>query len=444
MKKLLLALCLLSSSMSLFAQTDYSDPRYAKYGAVEEREQNIMKLNYFTDAYATKDYDNALNFMHYIIEHCPEASLNVYIQGGDIYRMKMSRARSKVDRSLYLDSMLYLLDKRIEYFADHAKYGENYLRTQKALIFNENDPANRAKAFELFKEAIEKNGFDVDPEMCVVFFNTLTESFKLDDITPEEYLQDFDLVMYALEANGAASEEARTAMATVENLFATSGAATCENIEAIFRPQYEADPTNVTLVKKILSLFSRSKCSTDFQFALTLQYYEAEPTPELAAMLAGIYDEKGDLENAIKYYQIAIDTQSDMTQKYQLLLRVTNSSLNDKQYSKAADYARQMMALEPDNGYGYLFLAGAYAGGTANCSGFEQQAAYWLVVDAYVRARAKFEGDENQVKSINAMISSYSSRFPEVEDTFMRGLNPGDSYTVKCGWLTGTTTVRER
>ncbi|MFI3287368.1 MAG: hypothetical protein R3Y61_02730 [Rikenellaceae bacterium] len=443
MKKfLLLAVCVVASSLSLSAQ-DYSGPEFAKYGELEHREENIKKLNFFNDAYTTKAYDEALLLMHYIIENCPQASLNVYIKGGDVYRIKMARSRSKDDRMAYLDSMLYLLDKRIEFFGDHSKYGENYLRAQKAYIFNENNPADRAKAFSLFKEAIEVSGHEVDPELCVVFFNSLTESFKLDDITPEEYLQDFDLVMFALES-GDKTDEDLEAISIIENLFASSGAATCDNIESIFRPQYEKDPENGVLVKKILSLFNRSKCSTAFQFELTKKYYDIEPSPELASMLGGIYEERGDFDNAVKYFQIAIDSEGDATKKYQLLLRITNASINANKNSQAADFAKQMIALEPDNGYGYLFLATAYSGGLNNCSGFEAQAASWLVVDAYTRARAKFEGDQTQIDNINKMISSYASMYPKVEDTFMRGLKPGDPYTVRCGWLSGSTTVRER
>ncbi len=442
-KLLLLALCALSTSVGAMAQ-DFSGPQFAKYGDdVTKREENIKNLNFFSDAYATKAYDEALGLMHKLIQDCPKASLNVYIKGGDIYRIKMARARTKADRSLYLDSMLYLLDKRIEFFGDHAKYDANYLRAQKALIFNENDPINREKAFSLFRDAIDKGQHESDPEMCVVFFNSLTDSFKIDDITPEEYLQDYDMIMYALE-NGSVTEEDTEADSIISNLFAGSGAATCENIETIFKPKYEADPENGELVKKILSLFNRSKCSTDFQFELTKKYYALEPTPELAAMLASIYEERGESAEAVKYFQIAIDSQDDAAKKYNLLLQVTNSAINSKQYREAADFARQMMSLQPENGYGYLLLASAYGGGISGCGGFDRQAACWLVVDAYARARAKFEGDDAQVAKINKLIGSYSSMFPKVEDTFMRGLKPGDGYTVRCGWVSGSTTVRER
>ncbi len=443
MKKILmLAVALVASAASLQAQ-DFSDPAYAKYGDTpEQREQNIKLLNYFNDAYMTKAYDEALDYMHDIIAGAPKASLNVYIKGGDIYRVKMARSRSKDDRNLYLDSMLYLLDKRIEFFGDHAKYGENYLHTQKALIFHENNKTDRERAVNLFKKAIEVGKANIDPQLCIVYFNSLTDSYSLNDITPEEYIADFGYINEALES-GDVTQEDRDAQDVIASLFASSGAASCENLEAIYKPQYEANPDDAELVKKILAMFNRSGCSSDFQTDLTVKYYNIDPTAELATMLGGIYEEKGEYTEALKYFQEAIDKTTDESFKLSVLIRAANAANNSNQYRQGADFSKQIIALDPDSGYGYLFLAGAYAGGANNCSGFDKQAAYWLVVDAYVKARSMFEGEEEQINSINKIIYSFSSNFPNVEDTFMRGLSPGQSYTVRCGWLVGNTTVRE-
>ncbi len=446
MKKIfLLGMLLVASTLGVCAQSiDYSDPRWANFGSTdEEKAENIKTLSYFDSAYKTKDYDFALELMHKLIANCPKASMNTYIRGGEIYRVKMARARTKDDRLLYLDSMLYLFDLRIENFPDHSKYGANYIKAQKAIVYIENNPSDLKTAYDLFRVAIKDAGYEVDPAICTQFFNSLTDSFKLDDITPEEYLMDFEFVVGALES-GSVTDEDREAISIIENIFAGSGAASCENIETIFRPQYEADPENVELVQKILGMFQRSKCGTDFQLTLTEKLYSVEPTADLAAMLGGIYDEKGDISKAIEYYNVAVSMEQDPTRKYNILAMATGASIGDKMYRDAAEMARQMISLDENNGLGYMFLAGCYAGGASGCSGFDQQAAYWLVVDAYTRARAKYEGDEEQVANINRMIASYSANFPKVEDTFMRGLNPGDSYTVRCGWLSGTTTVREK
>lgn len=442
MKKFLLTIALIAASAFSAAHAQANlDPKYGDDPA--QRGENIKLLNYFNDAYQTKAYDDALAIFKQLLVRAPRSSMNIYINAGDIYRVKMARATTKADRSVYLDSMLYVLDKRIEHFGTHPSRGRSYLAAQKALLFNENNQLDRDRAYDLFREAVAIGKHEVDPEMAAVFFNSLTESYKLDDITPEEYMKDFDNLLYLL-SNVSVTEEDKVAMSQIESLFASSGAASCENIEKIYRPKYEADPNNPALIKQILSLFNRSKCATDFQLSLTEKYYQVEPTPELALMLGMIYEEKKNSSKAIEYFDIAIASEKDSEKKLNILIRAAGAALSSGEYRSGADYARQIIAIDSDNGYGYLFLANAYAGGANNCSGFDKQAAYWLVVDTYAQARSKFGSDESQLSNINRMIGSYSANFPKVEETFMRGLEPGQGYTVNCGWLSGRTTVRER
>ncbi len=444
MKKLILLFATFATvSVSAIAQ-DLSDPRYATYGeTLEERKANALLVNYFGDAYKTKAFDEALVMLNQIIERCPKASLNTYIRGMEMYRTKLNRAQSKAEKLLYLDSMMYMFDKRMEFFPTHKDYGIQKDISRKALTYYEYNKENYEKAFDYFRNAINTNKDLIDPEMCIVFFNALTEEFKMGTVGPEEYIVDYELIMDML-GNVSVTEEDKEAMVVIENLFASSGAASCEVIETIFKPKYEANPDDADLVKKILAMYSRSKCSSDFQLSLTEKFYNIEPTPELAAMLGAIYEEKQEFDKALSYFNTAIAGETDIAKKTNLLIRSASATINANKFREAADYARQIIAIDPDNGYGYLFLAGAYAGGIRGCSDFNQKAAYWLIVDTYVQARNRLSGDDAQVSNINSMISSYSAQFPKVEDTFMRGLSPGDRYTVSCGWVSGATTVRER
>lgn len=437
------ALIFASIGISSAQQEPQLDERWGEDPA--KRKDNALTVNYFNDAYNTKAYGDALRYMHLALNNCPKASQNVYIYGGNIYRDKMNLATTKAERALYLDSMLWLLDRRIDAFGDHPKLGRAYLEAQKALLFNENNTIDRERAFKLFRTAVEVGGKNVDEPMSVTFFNSLTEGFKLDDLTAEEYIDDYDKLISIL--NMEPDDEAnKKAMTDIDALFASSGAASCENIEKIFRPKYEADPNNKAQAKMILGLFSRSKCSSDFQLKLTEDYYKLEPTPELALMLAGIYEEKKDFGKSLEFINIALKGETDPAKKQQMLIRAAGATLGNGNYREAADLARQIVSIDPNSGYGYLLLANAYSGGIRGCSGFDQQAAYWLVVDTYNQARAKFQeaGDATQVSNINGTIGSYVSHFPKTEETFMRGLEPGQGYTVNCGWVSGRTTVRER
>lgn len=413
-----------------------------RYGAdPAQRENNARMVQYMKNSYATKMYDDALGYLRQLLVNAPKSSHNMYIWGTEIYRGKLAKAETKAEKTAYLDTILALYDKRIENFGDHEQYGSPYLTAQKALIYSEENPADHKKAFELFRVAIKTGGKDVDPSIVTTFFSLLTDAFKLDDISPEDYIAEYESLSAILA--GIEGEAATQTVGAVEALFAASGAASCENIERIFRPKYEADPENADLVKKILGLFSRSKCSSEFQLALTENYYKMDPTPELAAMLAGIYEGKKDYAKALEYSKVAIAGEKDPVRKMAYVLGAANSQYNLGNYRETAELARQAIAIDDAKaGIAYLLLAEAYAGGVKSCSGFDRQAAYWLVVDTYNQAKSRLQDQPDQVEQINKLVGSYSASFPDDNAIFFRDLTKGQGYTVNCGWVSGRTTIR--
>ena len=52
--------------------------------------------------------------------------------------------------------------------------------------------------------------------------------------------------------------------------------------------------------------------------------------------------------------------------------------------------------------------------------------------------------DQAQIDNIDSMLSSYRKSFPSEEDCFFNGCTAGSSFNVKCGWISGTTTVKSR
>ncbi|HJE88615.1 tetratricopeptide repeat protein [Rikenella microfusus] len=423
------------------AAQDYKDD--PKYGAdPASREQNVRILNFFGDAYKAKDYNLATLYLRQLIEGAPKASENMYIRGIDIYKNKAAGAQTKEDRRMYVDSILWIYDKRIEAFGDHPQRGEAYLKSEKAKMFLSMMPADRERLFKLFREALdEKHPFE--PALAVMYFNAVVESFKLDDVTPEELMETYE----SLSERIAASQDSDAAEAgkTLDDLFATSGAANCETVEKIYKPKYEADPDNQQLIETVLALLHRGKCSSEFYLTMLEKYYQVNPKPEVAVQLASVFQEKKDFAKALEYLRIGIDNETDQAKKINFLLQAATMTSASGSYREAATFARRVIDLDPNNGVAYLLLGAAFGSGAGSaCSGFDSQTAMWLAVDNLSRARQLLPADDPQQAQISSMIANYSANFPKSEETFMRGLNPGDSYTVNCGWISGRTTVRER
>lgn len=442
MKKHLLILLVALVGVTTTVMAQELDP---KWGAISgDREQNVKDFQRFSDEYKFKNYEESLLFLKKLLVNAPACSENLYVRGIDIYKEKLKKAKSNADKDKYMDSIMTLFDLRAENFATHKTRDKGWTLGQKALTFFQLSPEDNEKIIKYFNDAITTAGPAVDPDIVLVYFNHMTELFDLNDVTPEVYLGDYERLTSILQAEP--NDKTDGAMSNMEALFIKSGAASCENIEKIFKPKYEADPENEELLKKILGLFSRSKCSNEFQQALVEKFYTKNPTPEMALMLAEIYEGKKNYSKAMEYIEFAITNEKDPAQKLNHLMRAASSMSAIGNSGKAAEYARQVIALDPANGYAHLIYATSLASGAATLCGdsFDKRAAYWLVVDKLVEARKYFTQDAGQTDNINSMINSYSSNFPKAEETFLRDLKPGDAYTVSCGWVSGRTTVRER
>ena len=71
----------------------------------------------------------------------------------------------------------------------------------------------------------------------------------------------------------------------------------------------------------------------------------------------------------------------------------------------------------------------------------DKYARYWAATDYYQKARA---ADESLAADANAAIGKVSIYYPEASEIFMYDLGKGQVYTVSCGGMTTTTTVRVR
>ncbi len=444
MKKHYLKLVLVSAacmlSVAAWAQDEAykQDPRYGS--SPEERHQNVLNLNFLTEKYKMKQYDEALTFLRPLLATAPQASQNMYIYGANIYENKIAAATSLDEKNKYIDTLMMIYDKRMENFGDHAKYGKPYitaLKAQKHIQYRPNDIAGITKTFN---EAYQVSGNNIDPELVILYFNAIVNAYKEDAIETDLLLNEYDRLSPLFAENVTPQKE--EAKKTFEALFVSSGAANCDNLEKVFRPQVEADPNNLDLLKKVMGLLTRAKCTTPFLGEVGEKIYEVEPSSSIALTLAQVFE--NDPEKANKYLNDAIAAETDPIAKASLATQLAGNELANDNARAAADYAKQAIEYNPEYGPAYMMLAHAYAVGTNSCGDFSRQAAFWLVVDTLTKARSLMEGDEEQCKNIDAQIATYRGYFPKQEDIFFNTLEVGSGYTVNCGWVSGRTTVRAR
>ena len=438
--KILLSVALAVVGVVAMAQDFSDDAKYGKYGATpEERKDNIYLLNFFNEAVGNQDFQTASGYLKQLLDKCPKASENIYAKGATVMKNKIARAKSVAEKKTYIDSLMLLYDLRIENFGDHATRGKAYILDRKARDFLIYNPLDHERVLELFREAIAAQP---DPELVAIYFKQLTDYYKDDgEGSPEEIIAEYDRLTPFFEKNPAAAEY----KSQFDAAFGLSGAASCENLERLFKGKLAAAPDDEALLSQAVALMSRAKCDGDFYFSIAEKYYQVKPSSETAMFLAQAFQNKKDYAKAKTYLNEALDVEKDPAERQKLLVRIALVGLVSNDIPGAAAAARQARDLDPEDGVPYFILAQCYASSAGSCSGFAGLATYWAAYDTMAKAVELLPADSEYMEHAKSSLGKFRSVFPSSEECFFNELQEGARYTVTCGTAAGiTTTVRAR
>lgn len=213
----------------------------------------------------------------------------------------------------------------------------------------------------------------------------------------------------------------------------------CQTLSAIYTPKFDADPSNVELMEKIMLFLNNANCaSTDLYFRVAEAYLKIKPDAAGFRNLASAYRGKKNFAKALEVYQKAIENESDDALKVNDYITMAKIALNNRNHIQVKNYADKALAINPNKGEAYLLIGDAYLVAASGCSDFDASAIYWVVVDQYIKAK---NADPGIAGAANRRISTYSRYFPKKQDAFFRGINAGTTYTLGC-YPSLSTTVR--
>ena len=442
-----LALALVVGSAS--AQ-DFSDPQYAKWGeTVEQRKENILASSLFKEELANRNFNLAAKYLQQLLAQCPAASENTFVRGVTLYKNKINRARSLAEKNVYVDSLLYLYDLRLEYFASHPKRGKAYILDRKArehMTYRESDREGIRKDFELAIEAqVEANG-TADPSLVTIYFKNLCDDYSND-------LIDAMTIVNAYEANAKYFENIDESQLESKNqfeaCFSMSGAASCENLQKIFEPKIAAAPQDEALLAKVFQLLAKANCDSDFFISVSEMYYAVKPQSDIAMMLAQIFQNKKEFAKANRYLREALANETVADEREKLLTRIGIIEMATGNYLEAIKIFNESINIDAtdDDGLALYFLAQCYVTGNSNCTTeLAKLSIYWVAYDFVQKAIPLLEvTDASLAEKAKQLAKAYRSAFPTAEECFFAELKEGATYTVDCGLVKGMTTkVRYR
>ena len=443
--KLILMVAFAMVGFSAMAQNiNYDDPKYAKWGAnAEQRKQNMLNNQFLKEAVDNKNYKAAAGYLKILLEQSPAAAQGIYTNGIKLYKNQINRAENDEQRAMFIDSLLYVYDVRLQAFGDHSKYGKAYILDRKAREYLTYKSDDREGVRKIFNEAIaateEKTG-KPDLELVAIYFSNLCEDYKNDLVAADAVIADYDRFTPAFDGADGESAELKNQF---DSAFGASGAASCENLEALFSKKLAAEPENEALLGQAVSLMSRANCDSDFFFATAEKYYTIKPSSETALFLAQGFQNRSEFEKAMKYLNEALAAETDSAEKEKLYVRIALISMQMGNQSDAMAAAKEIKALNAENGYAYYIMGQCYAS-SANGE-FAGQACFWAAYDTMSKA-VELLGSEPQIlEAAKKMMAAYRGSFPTKEECFFNEVQQGASYTCTRGFASGvSTTVRYR
>ena len=439
MKRIVLLISV--AAISLFASSTLS--AQGKFGP--DSAECIKYLSYYTEYYKQKNYDSALPNWRQAYKLCPPTARYSLLSDGTTLLKRVLQANSKnpIYKEALIDSIMKIYDERIQYW---PKYATSSLNNKALDMYNyiKDDPE---KLYEGLTTAVTELGKDARPNLYLFQMNTAVDLYKNGKLDPETVINIYETAVNTISSmtpkNDVEKRSNEKMVSDIESIFITSQVASCENLIALFTPRYEADPQNVDLAKNIVKMMGITEGCTDndlFLNAVTVMH-NMEPSHVSAYNLYKLYAGRADVDNAVKYMTEAIenaesDAVTDGGYQYELAAFCYKNGQNAKAYAAAQAAAE----LDPSiAGKAYMLLGTIW--GSVSCSGndIEQRAKYWVAVDFMNKAKA---ADETLAEDANNLIRQYAAYFPQTAEAFMYDVTDGQSYTVSCGGMRATTTVR--
>ena len=439
MKRIVLLISV--AALALFASSKVS--AQGKFGP--DSAECIKYLSYYTEYFKQKNYDSALPNWRKAYNLCPPTARYSLLSDGTtlLKRVIQQNQKNPIYKDQLVDSLMKIYDERIQYW---PKYATSSLNNKALDMYNfmKDEPK---KLYEGLTDAVTKLGKNARANVYLFQINTAVDLYKDGQLDPEAVINAYETAVANIAQmtvkNDVEKRSNDKVVEDIESLFITSQVASCDNLIALFTPRYEADPQNLDLAKNIVRMMSLTEGCTDndlFLNAVTTMY-NLEPSYTSAYYLYKLYAGRSDVDNAVKFMTEAINAaESDSATDAAYQFELAAFCYKNGQNAKAFAAAQQAAELDPSfAGKAYFLMGNIW--GSVSCSGndVEQRAKYWVAVDYMNKAKA---ADESLAEDATNHIRQYSSYYPQTAEAFMYDFTNGQSYTVSCGGMRATTTVR--
>ncbi len=403
-------------------------------------------ISFYSDYFKQKNYDAALPNWRKAYALCPVTSrYSILTHGTTLMKYLISKNKLNPQYTNELvDSLMVIYQQRIDNWPKYRKASLNNYALDLYNYYKDNPKV----LYEGLSNAVTQLGPDTEAKTFPIYMKVACDLYNEGTLDLDKVIEAYENSMNFLnqvntEGNEIKAKTIEKTRGEVDAIFGASGVASCENLVAIYTPQFEADPTNNELAKSIASKLAKVEGGLDTDLFINTMsvWYQNEPSSTSAYMLYKLYSSRGEIDNAYKFLENAIaaeDSNADTDAGYFLELAVLASKNGNNPYAiSAATKAIEISDIV--DGKAYMVIGTIW--GSVVCSGndIEQRAKYWVATDYMNKAK---NADASLADDCNNYISQYRAFYPAYQDAFMYGYVDGQPYNVSCSGMRADTTVK--
>lgn len=453
--KAIIALFALTSSVAM-AQKGVEDG--SRYGHGQDSIDCLNNISLYTESFKTKNYADAYVHWKKVFTDAPFARMDTYTNGAKILKGLIAATKVVDERKAFAEELMTVYDQQLQHLdklntllrTPLLDFKVKGLKAHDYITYYPGMDVN--KAYEMLAEVIEQGKAKNDYYIIGDFMKVSSTKFKKEENHREQLIQDYltssELINAIAEAaNNSTSAQKETLVQAVaktkENVdayFINSGAADCEQLEAIYAPKIEENKDNLDYLKKVVSVMGMLSCTESNAYYTASEYaHHISPTAETAAGCAFRYFKRGEVEKSIEFFDQAIELDTTSLGKAEYCYKAAVILNSNKQLAKAKTYVTKAISLNGNKGAYYILLANIYAAAPKwNDDNNLNSCKYYVVLDKLQQAKRI---DESVAEEANKMIAAYSTHTPAIEELFFLGYKKGDQVKVG-GIINETTTIR--
>ena len=271
--KALIAAFALTASAAM-AQKGVEDG--SRFGHGQDSIDCLNNISLYSENLKTKNYTDAYTYWQKVFADAPISRHSLYTDGVTILKNLIVSTKVLDERKAYADEMMKVYDQQLQYLDGlnqlrKTPWTDYYVKGEKAHNYLTYYPRmDNNVAYEMFSEVIEMAGNKNQYYIVGDFMKVSLAKFKADETHREQFIQDYlvsaeliasiaEKVQNASTPNPKLIEAVGKIKDNVDGYFINSGAAECDQLEAIYAPKVEENKDNLDYLRKVVGVMA---CST--------------------------------------------------------------------------------------------------------------------------------------------------------------------------------------